>query len=210
MAREKTYNQLTHIGWLMQRTSGKVIGPEITRFSFARKKIMSFMEGVNFEEHMGYVQSELQQLNGWLNQDIIKFATVGALVVSGIGIIISTVSGISLFNDDQKELPKASVVIERLELTGNSMSVLGSINKSVSAIVNEIEEQEKAIKAVKFQFKELEGILKGLTGTLDSLNSQLSVSPQDTSPQNGKPTEKEGESEERTGKDPIESAPPQK
>ncbi|MCA9453957.1 MAG: hypothetical protein KC584_15240 [Nitrospira sp.] len=205
LAREKTYNQLTHIGWLMQRISGKVIGPEITRFSFVRKKITSFMEGVNFEDHMAYVQSELQQLNGWLNQDIIKFATVGALIVSGIGIIISLTLGINnVLKEDQKELPKVSVVIERLELTGNSMSILGSINKSVSAILNEMEEQEKAIKAVKFRFKELEGILKGLTGTLDSLKYPLSVSPQDTS------LEKEGDSEERTGKDPSESAPLQK
>lgn len=82
----KIFSELMHVGWILQRTSGRVITPEVTRYSFVRKKLTIFLEGVNFEGQRGYIQSEFEKLNHWIDHTISTLATRAAVVVSiGVG-----------------------------------------------------------------------------------------------------------------------------
>ncbi len=56
-------NRIIRIGWVAQRTAGKVITPEISRFSFVRKKLLDFMEGTNFNHQIEHIQSEIQKFD---------------------------------------------------------------------------------------------------------------------------------------------------
>lgn len=196
-SRKMIYHQLTHIGWVMQRISEKIVGPEVTRFSFVRKKIASFMEGVNFEEHMRYVQSELQQLNGWLNQDIIKSATLWAVFVGSVGAILGAYE---IAKDFWKPLsdPVSITTQENIE----------TLPKRLDSMRDNIEKQERAIGAVKSEVKKLEGNIMDLKKALKAL--KLSVPTKETSPQGARLPRKENGSEESPDKDPSKSAPLQK
>ncbi len=89
----KIFSQLMYVGWILQRTSGRVITPEVTRYSFVRKKLTIFLEGVNFEGQRGYIQSEFEKLNHWVDHTITTLAARITLVVSIIAIVVAILVG---------------------------------------------------------------------------------------------------------------------
>lgn len=82
-------NKIIRIGWVAQRTAGKVITPEISRFSFVRKKLLDFMEGTNFNHQIEHIQSETQKFDNWVNEKIVIQATKVALYASMIAILVT-------------------------------------------------------------------------------------------------------------------------
>ena len=82
-------DKIIRIGWVAQRTAGKVITPEISRFSFVRKKLLDFMEGTNFNHQIEHIQSEIQKFDNWVNEKIVIQAAKVALYVSIIAIIVA-------------------------------------------------------------------------------------------------------------------------
>lgn len=84
-------NKIIRIGWVAQRTAGKVITPEISRFSFVRKKLLDFMEGTNFNHQIEHIQSEIQKFDNWVNEKIVIRAAEIALYVSIIAILIAII-----------------------------------------------------------------------------------------------------------------------
>lgn len=98
---DEIYKDLLRIGWLLQRISENIVTPEVSRFSFVRKKVLSFLDEVHFDEHVEHIEAEFQKLNRWLNEDIITIATVTAIVVAILGVVVAIVSG--LFPGDWKD-----------------------------------------------------------------------------------------------------------
>ncbi|MCA9501376.1 MAG: hypothetical protein KC588_19455, partial [Nitrospira sp.] len=82
---------LIRVGWLLQRISENVVTPEISRFSFVRQKIISFMGGVRFEEQRGHIEAEFEKLNKWINEDIIFIATVTAIGVAFLAMVVTII-----------------------------------------------------------------------------------------------------------------------
>ena len=85
------YMKLIRVGWLLQRISENVVTPEISRFSFVRQKIISFMGGVRFEEQRGHIEAEFEKLNKWINEDIIFIATVTAIGVAFLAMVVTII-----------------------------------------------------------------------------------------------------------------------
>lgn len=100
------YGKLIRIGWLLQRISENVVTPEVSRFSFVRKKIIGFMEGVHFDEFIEHIEAEFLKLNKWLNEDIITIATVTAIFVATFAIIIG------LLPDEAKNLFFCGILLD--------------------------------------------------------------------------------------------------
>lgn len=65
------------------------------------EKVLSFLDEVHFDEHVEHIEAEFQKLNRWLNEDIITIATVTAIVVAILGVVVAIVSG--LFPGDWKD-----------------------------------------------------------------------------------------------------------
>ena len=97
--RDAILNRIIHVGRIIQRTSGRVITPEVTRYSFVRKKLERFIESVNFEEHRGYIQSEYEKLNQWVEAAITTTAARVAILVAVLSLFVAMGSfGRDFFN----------------------------------------------------------------------------------------------------------------
>nr|WP_281721135.1 hypothetical protein [Nitrosomonas nitrosa] len=141
--KKELYNKVIHIGWLAQRTTDKVITPELSRFSFVRKKIACFMEGVNFQEHMTHIQSEIQKLDSWMNNDHIHRVAELALIISVIAILVS------VFLDEEV---KTKLGLNQPVTNADVMKSLNSLQDlikehGISAICK-INEQDKKITQI--------------------------------------------------------------
>lgn len=88
----KIHDQLIHVGLIIQRTSGRVITPEVTRYSFVRRKLADFLETVNFEEHRGYIQSEFEKLNQWVEAERTTFAARVAIFVAALSLGVAALT----------------------------------------------------------------------------------------------------------------------
>lgn len=89
----KIHSQLIEVGLIIQRTSGRVITPEVTRYSFVRRKLIDFLKTVNFEEHRGYIQSEFEKLNQWVEAARTTWIARVAIVVAALSLFATAVIG---------------------------------------------------------------------------------------------------------------------
>lgn len=89
------HSRLMRVGSIIQRTSGRVITPEVTRYSFVRRKLADFLEIVNFEEHRGHIQSEFEKLNQWVGAIRTTFLAWSAIVVAITGVLLTVVTPMS-------------------------------------------------------------------------------------------------------------------
>ena len=86
---KKLKELVVQIASLIQSVSKAVLTPEITRSSFIRDKLNSFMEGVRFEEQMASIQSDFRNLNTWLHDDISITAAVWARSIAVSALLVS-------------------------------------------------------------------------------------------------------------------------
>ncbi len=150
----KIHDQLIHVGLIIQRTSGRVITPEVTRYSFVRRKLADFLETVNFEEHRGYIQSEFEKLNQWVEAERTAWATRLALFLSALSIIAAV--GIGVFqiyqNSSGKQSPdcpgqKAPELfkdlggeMENLKTTTTGLnSAMGNLQEKIGPLAKDLE-----------------------------------------------------------------------
>lgn len=85
----KIHSRLMRVGSIIQRTSGRVITPEVTRYSFVRRKLTDFLETVNFEEHRRYIQSEFEKLNEWVIAIRTAWVARAAIVVAVLSVLVA-------------------------------------------------------------------------------------------------------------------------
>lgn len=166
---QEIYSQLMHVGLIIQRTSGRVIGPEVTRYSFVRKKLTSFTEGVNFEEHGGYIQSEYEKLNRWLDAAMTTAAARLAIIVSFGAFVASVViGGWQIYKSYQDDVPHQA------------------IQEKIKVVEAEIGELKMSTGDVNSEHETLERNVGGVIKKLESLSRQLSASQKETPPSDGK------------------------
>lgn len=106
----KIHDQLIHVGLIIQRTSGRVITPEVTRYSFVRKKLIDFLKAVNFEDHRGYIQSEFQKLSEWVEAVRTVWVARVAIFVASLSFLAAVaIGGIQIYLSVSPDCPSLQV-----------------------------------------------------------------------------------------------------
>lgn len=147
----KIHSQLIEVGLIIQRTSGRVITPEVTRYSFVRRKLIDFLKTVNFEEHRGYIQSEFEKLNQWVEAArttwIARLAIVVAAGVAALSLVATVVIGGIQIHLSVKQSPDCPSQKEPEWIKGLSGD-MGNLKKSTAAVNSEMEQLQGKIGAL--------------------------------------------------------------
>ncbi len=167
--RDKIHKQIVHVGRIIQRTSGRVITPEITRYSFVRKKLERFMENVNFEEHRGYIQSEYERLNQWVEDEKTTTAARAAIVVAVLSLVLAFVSLQRDFFDFTPDKVKRLLHLPVTEKQGKTVEV-------------EMEKFKTSVGTINSEITSMRNNIEGLNKELESFTHALSVSKTGISP----------------------------
>lgn len=147
----KIHSQLIEVGLIIQRTSGRVITPEVTRYSFVRRKLIDFLKTVNFEEHRGYIQSEFEKLNQWVEAArttwIARLAIVVAAGAAALSLFATVVIGGIQIHLSVKQSPDCPSQKEPEWIKGLS-GEMGNLKKSTAAVNSEMEQLQGKIGAL--------------------------------------------------------------
>lgn len=144
------HSQLIDVGLIIQRTSGRVITPEVTRYSFVRSKLTDFLETVNFEEHRGYIQSEFEKLNEWVGAIITAFVAYVAIVVAlGIGALQIFQNSSGKQSPDCPSLQVAESAKDLRRETDNLKTTTSGLNSEMRNLQGKIKALGKDLETVK-------------------------------------------------------------
>ncbi|MBA5869467.1 MAG: hypothetical protein GDA68_05665 [Nitrospira sp. CR2.1] len=144
------HSQLIDVGLIIQRTSGRVITPEVTRYSFVRRKLTDFLETVNFEEHRGYIQSEFEKLNEWVGAIITAFVAYVAIVVAlGIGALQIFQNSSGKQSPDCPSLQVAESAKDLRRETDNLKTTTSGLNSEMRNLQGKIKALGKDLETVK-------------------------------------------------------------
>lgn len=155
----KIHSQLMRVGSIIQRTSGRVITPEVTRYSFVRRKLTDFLETVNFEEHRASIQSEFEKLNEWVIAIRTAWVARAAIVVAIAAAILTLAVTVKM-----PWLP------EWLNPDGvNSACANQTRSESVNGISGEMDKLKTTTAAVNSELGNLQGKIEALARDLETV-----------------------------------------
>ncbi len=144
------HSRLMRVGSIIQRTSGRVITPEVTRYSFVRKKLTDFLETVNFEEHRGCIQSEFEKLNEWVGAIRTAFVAYVAIVVAlGIGALQIFQNSSGKQSPDCPSLQVAESAKDLRRETDNLKTTTSGLNSEMRNLQGKIKALGKDLETVK-------------------------------------------------------------
>lgn len=140
------HKRLMRVESIIQRTSGRVITPEVTRYSFVRKKLTDFLETVNFEEHRGYIQSEFEKLNQWVEAARTTWVARAAIVVAALSLFVTAVIGwIQISQNDSGKKPPACPIEKAPEWVKDISGEMGNLKESTAAVNFEMQQLQAKI-----------------------------------------------------------------
>jgi hypothetical protein len=146
----KIHSRLMLVGSIIQRTSGRVITPEVTRYSFVRRKLTDFLETVNFEEHRASIQSEFEKLNEWIGAITTAFVAYAAIVVAlGIGALQIFQNSSGKQAPDCPSLQVAESAKDLRRETDNLKPTTSGLNSEVGKLQEKIGPLAKDLETVK-------------------------------------------------------------
>ncbi len=159
----RIHSQLMVVGSIIQRTSGRVITPEVTRYSFVRRKLTDFLKTVNFKEHRGSIQSEFEKLNEWVIAVRTTWVARAAIVVAIAAAILTLDVGGGI-----------SWVQKRLNPDGaNSACANQTLSESVKGLSGEIDKLKQSTADEKSEMDSLKTSTTGLNSELGNLQGKI-------------------------------------
>ena len=142
------HSRLMCVGSIIQRASGRVITPEVTRYSFVRRKLTDFLATVNFEEHRASIQSEFERLNEWIGAIRTTWLAWSAIVVAFIIGFAQIYVGLTSTKSSDNAMPFNCADQALPELINGLSGEMDKLKTSTAAVNSELSNLQGKIEAL--------------------------------------------------------------